>query len=122
MNYRHIYHAGNFADCMKHTLLVSLLQHFLRKDSPFVVLDTHAGIGRYDLESPEAEKTGEYHDGIGKLWAEAPDSPLTPWLGLVRKAWGTRSSPGSPLLASLMLRPPDHLVFCDKHPADQSAL
>lgn len=122
MNYRHIYHAGNFADCMKHTLLVSLLQHFLRKEAPFLVLDTHAGIGRYDLESPEAEKTGEYQSGIGRLWAEAPDSPLAPWLELVRRAGGPRFYPGSPLLASLMLRPQDQLICCEKHPVDKRAL
>ncbi|MFT8782430.1 MAG: 23S rRNA (adenine(2030)-N(6))-methyltransferase RlmJ [Acetobacter syzygii] len=122
MNYRHIYHAGNFADCMKHALLVSLLQHFLRKDSPFLVLDTHAGIGRYDLESAEAEKTGEYHDGIGKLWNQPPDSPLAPWLELVRKAGGPRFYPGSPLLTSLMLRPQDLLICCEKHPVDKRTL
>ncbi|MBO1323804.1 23S rRNA (adenine(2030)-N(6))-methyltransferase RlmJ [Acetobacter sp. TBRC 12305] len=122
MNYRHIYHAGNFADCMKHALLVSLLQSFGRKPSPFMVLDTHAGIGRYDLDREEAEKTGEWHDGIGRLGEEGPSSPLAPWLALVKKAGGPRFYPGSPLLASFMLRPQDQLICCEKHPEDKRAL
>jgi 23S rRNA (adenine2030-N6)-methyltransferase len=122
MNYRHAYHAGNFADCMKHALLVSLIGTFLRKPTPFMVLDTHAGIGRYDLQGPEAEKTGEWKDGIGRLEHESPESPLAPWLELVRKAGGPRFYPGSPLLASLMLRPQDQLICCEKHPEDKRAL
>ncbi|MFT8586434.1 23S rRNA (adenine(2030)-N(6))-methyltransferase RlmJ [Acetobacter papayae] len=122
MNYRHAYHAGNFADCMKHALLVSLIGSFLRKPTPFMVLDTHAGIGRYDLHSPEAEKTAEWKEGIGRLEHEGPDSPLAPWLDLVRKAGGPRFYPGSPLLASLMLREQDQLICCEKHPEDKRTL
>ncbi|MFT8676342.1 MAG: 23S rRNA (adenine(2030)-N(6))-methyltransferase RlmJ [Acetobacter sp.] len=122
MNYRHIYHAGNFADCMKHALLVSLLHSFLRKPSAFMVLDTHAGIGRYDLQSEEAEKTGEWREGIGLLAEEAPSSPLAPWLALVRQAGGPRFYPGSPLLAACMLRAQDQLICCEKHPDDKRAL
>lgn len=122
MNYRHAYHAGNFADCMKHALLVSLLSSFLRKPTPFMVLDTHAGIGRYDLSSPEAEKTQEWHSGIGLLAQEGPESPLAPWLELVKKAGGPEIYPGSPLLAALMLRPQDTLQCCEKHPEDKRTL
>lgn len=122
MNYRHAYHAGNFADCMKHALLVSLLGSYLHKPAPFMMLDTHAGTGRYDLEGTEAEKTGEWHSGIGRLAHEAPDSPLAPWLDLVRQAGGPRYYPGSPLLASLMLRPQDRLICCEKHPQDKRDL
>lgn len=122
MNYRHAFHAGNFADCMKHALLVSLLGHFLRKPSPFMVLDTHAGIGRYDLTSEEAEKTQEWKEGIGLLAEEGPDSPLAPWLDLVKKAGGPRYYPGSPVLTSMMLRPQDELLCCEKHPDDKRKL
>lgn len=122
MNYRHAYHAGNFADCMKHALLVSLLSSFLRKPSPFVVLDTHAGVGRYDLEGTEAEKTQEWRSGIGLLEQEGPESPLAPWLDLVKKAGLPHRYPGSPMLASFMLRPQDQLICCEKHPEDKRVL
>ena len=67
MNYRHAFHAGNFADCMKHALLVWLLRAMQRKATPLRVLDTHAGIGLYDLSAPEAQRTGEWQGGIGRL-------------------------------------------------------
>ena len=67
MNYRPIYHAGNFADVFKHAILSLIARHLRLKDKPFFLLDTHAGIGRYDLSSEEAQRTGEYRDGIGRL-------------------------------------------------------
>ena len=67
MNYRHIYHAGNFADVLKHAVLARLVRYLQNKDKAFRVLDTHAGIGLYDLASEEAQKTGEWQTGIGKL-------------------------------------------------------
>ena len=67
MNYRHIYHAGNFADVLKHAVLARLVLYMQGKDKAFRVLDTHAGIGLYDLSSEEAQKTGEWRDGIGRL-------------------------------------------------------
>src|SRR5262245_19212999 len=67
MNYRHIYHAGNFADVLKHAVLARLIRYMQNKDKAFRVLDTHAGIGLYDLSSEEAQKTGEWLDGIGRL-------------------------------------------------------
>ena len=67
MNYRHAYHAGNFADVLKHSVLALTLQHLKLKDAPFRVIDTHAGIARYDLAGPHAAKTGEWSDGIGRL-------------------------------------------------------
>ena len=67
MNYRHAYHAGNFADCMKHALLVWLLRALARKPAAFAVLDTHAGAGSYDLEADAATRTGEWQQGIGRL-------------------------------------------------------
>ena len=67
MNYRHIYHAGNFADVLKHAVLARLVTYMQAKDKAFRVLDTHAGLGLYDLSSEEAQKTGEWRDGIGRL-------------------------------------------------------
>ena len=67
MNYRHVYHAGNFADVVKHVVLTRLIEYLKRKDKAFRVMDTHAGIGLYDLSSTEAQKTGEWRDGIGRL-------------------------------------------------------
>ena len=80
MNYRHAFHAGNFADCMKHALLVWLVRALQRKDAPVAVLDTHAGIGRYDLGGEQARRTGEWRDGIGRL-LDGPEAPaLSPYL------------------------------------------
>ena len=67
MNYRHVYHAGNFADVVKHATLALLIERLKAKDAPFCVIDTHAGVGRYDLSSVEAQKTGEFRDGVLRL-------------------------------------------------------
>ena len=87
MNYRHAYHAGNFADVMKHAALALVVATLKRKDTPFFALDTHAGLGAYDLASVAADKTGEYRDGIAKVLdrADAP-AALAPYLATVR-AW-----------------------------------
>ncbi|HTR18263.1 MAG TPA: 23S rRNA (adenine(2030)-N(6))-methyltransferase RlmJ [Acetobacteraceae bacterium] len=118
MNYRHAFHAGNFADCLKHALLVWLLRAMARKDKPFLVLDTHAGIGRYDLGTGPAERTGEWRAGIGRL-LEAPPEPLADYVGLVRQLG---LYPGSPVLARALLRPTDRLVCCELHPEDHAVL
>ncbi|GBD56341.1 23S rRNA (adenine(2030)-N(6))-methyltransferase RlmJ [Gluconobacter wancherniae] len=116
MNYRHAYHAGNFADCVKHALLLSLIRILSRKDAGFCVLDTHAGCGRYDLSGEEALKTGEWHDGIGRLLDQVELSPaLSDYLSTVR-ALGLY--PGSPLITRHALRPQDRLVACELHPED----
>lgn len=81
MNYRHAYHAGNFADVIKHIVLVRLIEYLKRKDKPFRVIDTHAGIGLYDLSSEEAQKTGEWRDGIGRLARIDPGIQATVLLG-----------------------------------------
>lgn len=129
MNYRHAYHAGNFADVVKHAVLVLLLRALRTKDKPFAVLDTHAGIGRYDLTGAEAQKTGEFRDGIARLLAAAAPPPLAlPYLDLVRAAGGLGREdapavyPGSPLLARMLLRPGDRLVLVELHPEDAAAL
>ncbi|GBQ37802.1 23S rRNA (adenine(2030)-N(6))-methyltransferase RlmJ [Gluconacetobacter azotocaptans] len=124
MNYRHAYHAGNFADCMKHVLLVLLVQALRRKPAPFSILDTHAGIGRYDLSGDSASRTGEWRSGIGRLLdsATTPDGPLAPYLNLVRQAGAPAFYPGSPQIAAMMLRPQDRLVCCELHPEDSRTL
>jgi 23S rRNA (adenine2030-N6)-methyltransferase len=118
MNYRHAFHAGNFADCMKHALLVRLLRALAAKPTPFRVLDTHAGIGAYDLSSPEAERTGEWRDGIGRL-RDITEGPLADYVALAGSAG---EYPGSPVLIRALLRPQDFLSACELHPDDAATL
>ncbi|HEY8613317.1 MAG TPA: 23S rRNA (adenine(2030)-N(6))-methyltransferase RlmJ [Roseomonas sp.] len=120
MNYRHAFHAANFADCMKHALIHALVAALARKATPFRVLDTHAGIGLYDLQSNEARRTGEWRDGIGRL-ETLQDGPLVPWLEIVR-SFPRGTYPGSPALIRAMLRPGDHLALCELHPEDAATL
>jgi len=119
MNYRHGFHAGNFADVFKHALLTRIFVHLLRKDAPFRVVDTHAGEGEYDLASEEAERTGEWRGGVGRL--EALDAPpeiaalLEPYLSRLGPFRGGRPTlyPGSPRLAQSFLRQDDRAIFCE---------
>lgn len=121
MNYRHAFHAGNVADCVKHALLVWVLRALARKAAPFRVLDTHAGAGVQDLAATAAARTGEWRGGIGRL-LDAPAPALADYLDVVR-AWGApRSYPGSPAIARALLRPGDQLVCCERHPEDHVAL
>ncbi|HEX2136953.1 MAG TPA: 23S rRNA (adenine(2030)-N(6))-methyltransferase RlmJ [Microvirga sp.] len=128
MNYRHAFHAGNFADVMKHVLLVRMLVYLQRKETPLRVIDTHAGIGLYDLGGDEAERTGEWIDGVGRL--ETPFSPevealLAPYrqaLAAVRARSGERAYPGSPGILRELLRRQDRGVFVELHPADYAVL
>ena len=122
MNYRHAFHAGNFADCVKHALLVRLLGALRRKESPFRVLDTHAGAGAYGLSGPEAARTGEWRRGIGRLLVTPADPVLADYLGLVRDAGAPDAYPGSPALARALLRPQDRLVCCELQPEEHAAL
>ena len=112
MNYRHAFHAGNFADCMKHALLVWLMRALQRKPAPICVLDTHAGAGSYDLSAGPAERTGEWRAGIGRLLHDPP-APLADYVGLVRRLG---LYPGSPALIRALLRPDDRLACCELHP------
>lgn len=129
MNYRHAFHAGNFADVLKHAVLVALLESLLQKKTPVCYVDTHAGAGRYDLGSAEAQKTQEHVAGIAKLLA-APRLPpvLHVYMNLVRalNAKAGHASlveyPGSPLIASLLLRDTDRLVLCEVQDAERASL
>jgi 23S rRNA (adenine2030-N6)-methyltransferase len=129
MNYRHIYHAGNFADVLKHAVLARLVRYAQNKDKAFRVLDTHAGIGLYDLSSEEAQKTGEWRDGIGRLMeAELPAQVaelLAPYLSAIRDlnpSGGLKLYPGSPKLARMLFRPQDRLSAMELHPEDYNRL
>ena len=117
MNYRHAYHAGNAADCMKHALLLWMLQALLRKPAPIFVLDTHAGRGMYDLNA-EAARTGEALSGIARLLHQPPPA-LAAYVGLVQRLG---LYPGSPALIQAVLREGDALVCCELHPEDHAAL
>ncbi|GBQ92561.1 23S rRNA (adenine(2030)-N(6))-methyltransferase RlmJ [Asaia krungthepensis] len=123
MNYRHAYHAGNFADMMKHGLMLLILRHLMRKPAGFQVLDTHSGCGLYDLTATESEKTGEWRDGIGRFphTVEAPEA-LADYLGLIAQAGAPHFYPGSPSLVASVLRPQDRLVCCELHPEDARIL
>ena len=129
MNYRHAYHAGNFADVLKHVILARVLEHLKAKPQAFRVIDTHAGTGRYDLGGIEAGKTGEWHDGIGRLMqATIPDDVsalLEPYLATVRDMNGSgplQVYPGSPLIARTLMRRDDQLIVNELHPEDFNEL
>jgi 23S rRNA (adenine2030-N6)-methyltransferase len=131
MNYRHIYHAGNFADVFKHAILALIARHLEEKNKPYFVLDTHAGIGRYDLRSEEAQKTGEFQDGIGRLLAEPVLPPeLTDYIAAVASLnrvrrlsqKGLHWYPGSPRILRTVLRKQDRMVAVELHPADANRL
>jgi 23S rRNA (adenine2030-N6)-methyltransferase len=122
MNYRHAYHAGNFADVHKHMALVAILLHLRKKDKPFAIIDTHAGGGLYDLAGPEAAKTNESGDGIAKLRGVPMQTPaLRHYLEIV-DGFGPDRYPGSPLIAAQLLRERDRLIAIEKHPEEFESL
>lgn len=118
MNYRHSFHAGNFADVAKHLALVSAIAHLKKKEKGFAVIDTHGGRGLYDLSSREAKRTGEHESGIAKL--KDGEGVLGEYLSLSRAV--PDQYPGSPLIAMKMLRPQDRLVAIEKHPDEYTEL
>lgn len=129
MNYRHVFHAGNFADVFKHALLVRILLYLNRKEAPWRVIDTHAGEGAYDLAREEVDRTGEWRHGIGRLSgldrASEAGRLLAPYLDIVGgcDAEGRPDVyPGSPVIAQRLARTSDRLVFCEKHPDALAAL
>jgi 23S rRNA (adenine2030-N6)-methyltransferase len=132
MNYRHAYHAGNFADVLKHSVLALILRHLALKEAPFRVIDTHAGIARYDLTGPQALKTGEWHEGIGRLLGvRAPPMSaevaayLAPYLQMVtaqNPGGDLVHYPGSPRVALHFMRKTDRLIANELHSEDAAAL
>lgn len=134
MNYRHVYHAGNFADVVKHVVLCLVLERMKAKDKPFRIIDTHAGVGFYALNHGPAEKTGEWREGIGRLFGPtaaaipaAVATALAPYLDLVKAenvaAGGQLTRyPGSPLIARRLMRPGDQLVVNELHADDRQRL
>jgi 23S rRNA (adenine2030-N6)-methyltransferase len=123
--YRHLFHAGNFADVFKHALLTRMLLALQRKDKPFCYLDTHAGIGRYDLQHAWAQKLAEHRDGVARVLR--PDAPalLAPYLEAVQaenRKGDLRFYPGSPRLARRFLRPGDRMELSELNRDDCAAL
>lgn len=121
LSYRHSFHAGNHADVLKHLVLTLILQSLKQKEKGFFYLDTHSGVGRYSLLSAEAEKTGEYLEGIARLW-ERTDLPseVALYLDEIKKInrGKLRYYAGSPLLAVQQLREQDRALLTELHPND----
>jgi 23S rRNA (adenine2030-N6)-methyltransferase len=129
MNYRHAFHAGNFADVVKHAVLVRILVHLRAKPAAFRVIDTHAGAGRYDLNGPEAARSLEWREGIERLVTASIGARarilLAPYLDVVAAcngAGGLTSYPGSPAIVRAFLRPQDRLLACELEPSAAAAL
>ena len=127
MNYRHIFHAGNFADVFKHLLLARALEYFQQKDKPYFVLDTHGGIGYYDLQGDEAVRTAEAEQGIVRFAEQAANETLaSQYLNLVDALNVDNDSlryyPGSPVITAEFLRANDRLVVCELHKEDAETL
>jgi 23S rRNA (adenine2030-N6)-methyltransferase len=122
LSYRHAFHAGNHADVLKHCILVQLLRYLNQKDKPYWVIDTHAGAGRYKLDSEYAKKNAEFETGIGRLWnrTDLPEA-LADFVDLVRTMnpdGRLRHYPGSPWLAFRVMRPDDRLRLFELHSTD----
>lgn len=138
MNYQHAFHAGNFADVHKHAVLARILLHLRGKPAAFRVIDSHAGAGRYDLSAPQPSRSGEWRDGIARVWAvlrppgfepaasgDAVADLLSPYLDAVaacNPGGELRSYPGSPLIVRHLLRPQDRLIACEMEPSAARAL
>jgi 23S rRNA (adenine2030-N6)-methyltransferase len=122
MNYRHAFHAGNHADVLKHIVLTRLIALMSRKEQPFAYIDTHAGLGLYDLQGDQATRTGEYLEGVARLW-NRDDLPAMAgdYLRIIKRlnADGElRYYPGSPELARRLMRQQDRALLNEKHPED----
>lgn len=130
MNYRHIYHAGNFADVFKHIVLTRIVEYLKNKDHAFRVIDTHAGIGLYNLNDARAQKTDEWQNGIGKIIGQDLPSDISallkPWLDVIADLNGSQRTikkyPGSPLLIRKLLRKQDRLSAIELHFDDYNTL
>ncbi len=129
MNYRHAFHAGSFADVVKHSTLALLVERLKAKETPFRVIDTHAGVGLYELTTGEATRTGEWHNGIGRIMGR-PFEPelgalIAPYLAAVTAAnegGPLRRYPGSPWIVRHLMRRQDRLTAVELHPEDAEAL
>jgi 23S rRNA (adenine2030-N6)-methyltransferase len=127
MNYRHAFHAGNFADVFKHAVLVGLLEALKAKPAPFCYVDTHAGRGLYDLRGEQAQQTREHVDGVQRLLgAAALPPPLQRYVDLIRgfapQPGPLATYPGSPLIAGRLMRADDRAILCELQPAEADAL
>jgi len=137
MNYRHMYHAGNFSDVVKHVILISLIEALKQKDKPFCYLETHAGAGLYDLQTIEADKTQEYRNGILRIFTKANDSKdkdtkhksntsmpklINTYLDIAVAYGFPKTYPGSPLIAQTCLRPTDSMILMELHLEEMKAL
>ncbi|NWG31025.1 MAG: 23S rRNA (adenine(2030)-N(6))-methyltransferase RlmJ [Rhodocyclaceae bacterium] len=126
LSYRHVFHAGNHADVLKHTVLLAVLDYLNQKDKPYWVIDTHAGAGGYVLTAGRAKTHAEWFEGIGRLWQRADLPPLIArYVAAVRAdnpEGKLKRYPGSPLLALRATRPMDRLRLFELHPADVKLL
>jgi len=124
MNYRHAFHAGNHTEVFKHAALMLILEHLALKPAGFMVLDTHAGLGAYDLIAEPAQKTLEYEAGAARVFGQdLPSAPGYPALLAAMNPLGLLTTyPGSPEIVRRMLRPQDRLIACELHPADVEVL
>jgi len=128
MNYRHAFHAGNFADVFKHAMLVELLTSLHAKPTALCYVDTHAGRGRYDLRGEEASRTREYMDGVQRLVNSANLPPLLDRYIKLVHSFGANAAgalvdyPGSPAIAAMLMRESDHGILCEIHEEEVAAL
>ena len=126
LSYRHGFHAGNFADVLKHSLITLAVNALKQKDKPFVYIDTHAGAGKYSLKSKFAQNTGEYRQGIGRLWGiDNRPEEIKDYLAAVREENSGRQLlcyPGSPRLVRRLARPQDRLQLSELHSSDYEQL
>jgi 23S rRNA (adenine2030-N6)-methyltransferase len=126
LSYRHVFHAGNHADVLKHTVLLAVLAYLNQKEKPYWVIDTHAGAGGYRFDAGRAKTHAEYEEGVGRLWDRNDLPPLlADYVAAVRvdNADGQlKRYPGSPLLALRAMRPADRLRLFELHPADVKLL
>jgi 23S rRNA (adenine2030-N6)-methyltransferase len=129
MNYRHVFHAGNFADVLKHAVLARILVYLMRKEAPVRFIDPHAGAGRYDLLSAEAMRSPEWREGIARVATAEPPEPIGELMRPYLHAVGPcapdgrpLSYPGSPAIAQSLLRPHDRMALCEAHADEREKL
>jgi 23S rRNA (adenine2030-N6)-methyltransferase len=129
INYRHAFHAGNFADVLKHAVLARVLVYLARKESPFRFIDTHAGAGRYDLDSAEAKRSPEWREGIARVLMRSPPAPVAELMRPFLQAVGPFGAegrplfyPGSPAIAQTLMRAQDRIALCEANPDEREAL